>query len=130
MISVTKHMIFKNLLRGLFVVALSQALSGCVSDRTAAPAAYYHPNAAQYAEPPTVRRTPDYYYRQPTAYPAQQPYGYRAPVAASRTYNDPYAFQPSPPQYPYYESDDTYVPPNFYGSPDNVVGGGGGIHGL
>ncbi len=55
---------------------------------------------------PQVNVVPDYYYHQPV-YPQ-----YGAP--ASRTYNNPYSFQP-PAQYPYYDADQYYIPPsNFY----------------
>ena len=91
-----------------------------------------------------VKISPDYYYRQA---PVQQPYyqqGYApAPqqqyqqqynpyqdvpyptqaVPRSRTYANPYAIPPSS-QYPYYDADQYYVPPTYYGNEDpNAVYG-------
>ena len=49
--------------------------------------------------------------------------GYQYPPA-SRYYSNPYA---SPPQnqYPYYDADQYYVPPTYYGTSDSQVSDGG-----
>lgn len=83
-----------------------------------------------------VRVAPDYYYRQPQpvqqpsyppqqqyyqqqgGYPAQNPGGYYQPYTnqappSSRFYSNPYAIPPSN-NYPYYDGDQYYVPPNAY----------------
>lgn len=54
---------------------------------------------------PAFRPAPDYYYYQPYYPQYQRP--------ASRYYNNPYSFQP-PAQYPYYDTDQYYVPPAAY----------------
>lgn len=70
------------------------------------------PQAQQYSQPiaapqhnqaPQVNVVPDYYYRQ-SVYPQHM-------APASRAYNNPYSFQP-PAQYPYYDSDQYYIPPS------------------
>ncbi len=106
-----KNIILPNLLRCCFVLLLA----GC-SSRGTEPDAYYR--ASQ-----PVKTTPDYYYSQP--YPQQQQspqpqyYQQQQPMqqGGSRAYSNPYSFQPSP-QYPYYESDQYYVPPTYYGTPE------------
>ena len=124
-----KNIILQNLLRCCFILLLA----GC-SSRGTEPAAYYSGSQPmQYSRPPTpVKTTPDYYYSQPYSQPQQQQYQpqpqpqqYRQPSqpyqqqGGSRAYVNPYAFQPSP-QYPYYDSDQYYVPPTYYGAPEIV----------
>ena len=57
-------------------------------------------------------RPDGYYYSQQ---PAPSYYGgYQAPAPASRYYTNPYAFPPQN-SYPYYDGDQYYVPPTYYG---------------
>ena len=60
---------------------------------------YQYPNAYQ----PPVNRRDGYYY---------SPRAYRAP---SSYYSNPYAFPPQN-NYPYYDGDQYYVPPSYYGT--------------
>ncbi len=66
----------------------------------------------QYA-PASVRQD-GYYYNAPQQQPAysNSPYQYQQP--ASRYYSNPYAMPPQN-QYPYYDGDQYYVPPTYYG---------------
>lgn len=61
----------------------------------------------------------NYYAPQPPIY-TNSPYNYQQP--ASRSYSNPYALPPQN-QYPYYDGDQYYVPPTYYGSPnaDNPI---------
>lgn len=63
----------------------------------------YPPSSYYYVPPP-----------QPQQYYAPSPYQYQQP--ASRNYNNPYAVQRQN-TYPYYDGDQYYVPPTYYGSP-------------
>ena len=99
------------------------SLFACSSNdnQTAVKPAYnqYQQQPAQYAPPP-VRQ--DGYYYTPGQQPAynSSPYQYQQP--ASRYYNNPYAMPPQN-QYPYYDGDQYYVPPTYYGGSgrDNPV---------
>lgn len=61
------------------------------------------------------KQTPDYYYRAPVQRPKSYPVtNSNGPTKqyppASRYYKNPYSLKP-PQQYPYYDSDEYYVPP-------------------
>ncbi len=101
-----------SLLRKYIIILFSfLALFGCGgsnenvnyrnSQRPAA-APYYQQSPYHYQVPPTVQR----------GYGG----GYQYPPA-SRYYSNPYAFPPQN-HYPYYDSDQYYVPPSTYGSTD------------
>ena len=65
------------------------------------------------------------YYQPPMPTPTvQRGYGggYQYPPA-SRYYSNPYAFPPQN-HYPYYDADQYYVPPTYYGPTDNDVSDG------
>lgn len=123
-----KNTILQNLLRSLFALLL---LSGCGADRAAIN--YRGAQEVQYSKLPPARPqqppVPAQYYYNPYVAPQYAPAqtyqkSYRAPQTygyppASRAYSDPYSFQPQT-QYPYYDSDHYYVPPNYYGAaPDS-----------
>lgn len=109
----TRERMTLNSLRKYITILLSLsllALSACGGDKQdvryrnqrLAPAPYYQQNPYYYQNPPTVQ--PGY------------GGGYQYPPA-SRYYQNPYAFPPQN-QYPYYDSDQYYVPPSSYGTTD------------
>lgn len=58
---------------------------------------------------------PSYYYvPPPSKYYGPSPYQYQKP--ASKNYSNPYAVQRQN-AYPYYDGDQYYVPPTYYGNP-------------
>lgn len=66
---------------------------------------YYYPPAQQQV-PVQPRR------------PIAPSYGYPQPAPTSRYYSNPYAAAPAQGQVPYYDSDQYYVAPSYYGTTD------------
>jgi hypothetical protein len=82
-------------------------LSGCSSGNDNQSYQYQQ----KYAPAPAQRQ--NYYAPQPSY--VNSPYQYQQP--ASRYYSNPYAMPPQN-QYPYYDGDQYYVPPTYYGIPN------------
>jgi hypothetical protein len=119
-------MIIANLFHSASKIALLFALINifaCSSNNNQSEQNSARPTNNQYQQPqyttvpptpyaPAPARQDGYYYA-----PQQQPaYQYQQP--ASRYYSNPYAMPPQN-QYPYYDGDQYYVPPTYYGSPNH-----------
>ncbi len=76
---------------------------------------YYQNQQPIYQQPyQTPQTLPNYYQGVPSYYYQPQPYQQQNQTGGSRFYSNPYAIPPSN-QYPnYYDSDQYYVPPNYY----------------
>lgn len=97
------------------VILILTTLFACATDnnKSANPTYNQYQQQPQYAPSPTRQ---DGYYYSPSGQPAysSSPYQYQQP--ASRYYSNPYAMPPQN-QYPYYDGDQYYVPPTYYGGP-------------
>jgi hypothetical protein len=81
----------------------------------------YQPQAYQPVYQPPMYQ-PQYQQMPPQSYYYQQQPTYYPPQGGSRYYSNPYAIPPSS-RYPYYDSDQYYVPPTYYNNLEKQVYG-------
>ncbi|MES2677716.1 MAG: hypothetical protein V4612_05325 [Pseudomonadota bacterium] len=100
-----------NLILAILIVGLFGCASGSNQNaQNSQPSYNQYQQQPQYA--PAPARQDGYYYNQQQPAYTNSPYQYQQP--ASRYYSNPYAMPPQN-QYPYYDGDQYYVPPTYYG---------------
>jgi hypothetical protein len=97
-------------------------ISSC-GDSSKEPVRYRNAQQPRGGAPYYQQQQNPYYYQAPPTVSPGYGGGYGYPPA-SRSYSNPYSFPPRN-QYPYYDSDQQYVPPSYYGTTDNSTPDGG-----